>query len=76
LATFEYAFDNALTWPFAGLTLIALVAGCLRSLLAREDGLRDRPKMPERIEPSDFVLAWAGAIVIVLFVTLAIEALR
>ena len=36
----------------------------------------NRQKMLDRIHQGDFVIAWAGAIVVVLFVTLAIEALR
>ena len=36
----------------------------------------DRQKMLDRIHQGDFVIAWAAAIVIVLFATLAIEALR
>jgi hypothetical protein len=32
VATFEYTYDNALTWLFAGLLLIALVAGLFEQL--------------------------------------------
>jgi hypothetical protein len=36
----------------------------------------DRQKMLDRIHQGDFVIAWAAAIVLALFVTLAIEAIR
>ena len=36
----------------------------------------DQPKMGDRVHRHDFILAWAGATVVVLLASLLIEAIR
>jgi hypothetical protein len=52
------------------------VLGWSPNLQVSGDRTMDKNKVLDHIHRGDFVIAWAGAIVVVLFATLLIEALR